>query len=252
MNARAMTRRKRTRSREQPSEQVAKAQDVPKGDAPDPAACLGKAFAEVLPHSDPPRPVPAKVPDEPPAAGFPLVGSDVLDVIGSEGAARRDMHDIIHAPDDEIVEHHLGPLEEAKVSFRPDPEVGDAGADFAEDFGRSYLQSATGDVDMSELEGGDELDPSEVGGPFLVVDEKGNAADESYVEETGGPIGEPVEDDAVGIPVDEQVDAALASEPPPGEVPPDLEAAGAAACPPDETREPGARTRKRPRPRARS
>jgi len=74
---------------------------------------------------------PAKGPDEPRAAGFPWVGSDVLDVIGSGGVPRRAMHDIIHAPDDEIAERALGPLEEASVSFRPDPEASDAGADFA-------------------------------------------------------------------------------------------------------------------------
>ena len=70
-------------------------------------------------------------------ASFPFVGSDVLDISGSGGAPRREMHDIIHSADDEIAEHHLGPLEEASVSFRPDPEAGDAGADLADELGEA-------------------------------------------------------------------------------------------------------------------
>jgi hypothetical protein len=146
-------------------------------------------------HDPTGKPAPAKrsdrtkVPDETPAAGFPLVGSDVLDVVGSRGVPKRNMHDIIHAPDDEIAEHALGPRQEASVSFRPDPEVGDAGADFAEEFGRSYLQSATTGEDVSEIEGADDLGPSDVGGLFAEVDAEGNTVDPSDVEETGGLLG---------------------------------------------------------------
>jgi hypothetical protein len=109
--------------------------------------------------------------DTPPSAGHPLVGSEVLDVIGSGGVPKRDMHDIIHAPDDEIVEVPLGPGQEAKVEFRPDPKVGDAGADMAEELGRSYLQSATSGEDMSEIENPPTMDVSEVGEPFLDLPE---------------------------------------------------------------------------------
>jgi hypothetical protein len=80
------------------------------------------------------------------------------------------MHDIIHSSDDEIAEHHLGPLEEASASFRPDPDAGDAGADLADELGRSFLESATTGEDMSELENSEELMASELGEPFLEVD----------------------------------------------------------------------------------
>jgi hypothetical protein len=249
-----MARKKQPRrARERKDERAKEAASAPERAAVDPAACVGKALADVLPYSDPPPAVPAKVPPEPPGASFPFVGSDVLDVIGSGGAPRREMHDIIHAPDDEIVEHHLGPLEEANVSFRPDPEVGDAGADLAEDFGRSYLQSATADEDMSEVESADDMDPSEVGGPFLEIDDKGNPADESFIEETGGSAGEPTD-----LPLGEPGGPVPASEPPSGEVPHPLEEAGALACPPDErlekprTARAPPREHKKRRPRART
>jgi hypothetical protein len=105
---------------------------------------------------------------EPPLASFPLVGSDVLDVVGSRGAAKREMHDVIHAPDDGIAEVALGPHEGASVSFRPDPTIGDAGADFAEEFGGNYLRSATTGEDMSELENPPEGDATEIAGPFVI------------------------------------------------------------------------------------
>src|SRR5258708_39293278 len=109
-----------------------------------------------------------KPPAGPPAASFPLAGSDVLDVIGSKGVPKREMHDIIHAPDDGIAEQPVGPQQEPSVSFHADPEVGDAGADLAEEFGRNYLQSATPGQDMSELENPSETDPTEVGGPSII------------------------------------------------------------------------------------
>jgi hypothetical protein len=182
------------------------------------AECLGKALDSVLPASDPPRPIRAKTRGESPAAGFPLAGSEVLDVTGPRGEQRREMHDIIHAPDDDIVERHLGPHEEASVSFHPEPDIGDAGADLAEELGRTYLEAASSGRDMSELENPDEPDPSEVGGPFLEVSLEGGA----HI----------VGDD----------DIALASEPISGEVPPELEDAGDEVCPPDPPR---GRTRRR-------
>jgi hypothetical protein len=137
-----------------------------------------QALAEMLPQSTPPTPVRAKVPNAPPPGSSPLVGSDVLDVIGSHGVPRRNMHDVIHTSDDEIVERPLGPLEAASVSFRPDPEAGDAGADLAEELGRSYLRSATTGEDISEIENADELDASEIGGPFLEIDTNAEQEDE--------------------------------------------------------------------------
>ncbi len=105
---------------------------------------------------------------EPPPVSFPLVGSDVLDVVGSGGVMKREMHDVIHSPDDGIAEVALGPQQGASVSFRPDPEVGDAGADFAEEFGGNYLRSATTGEDVSELENPPEGDATEIGGPFVI------------------------------------------------------------------------------------
>jgi hypothetical protein len=110
----------------------------------------------------------AKIPDQPPASSYPLGASDVLDVIGSKGVAKREMHDIIHAPDDGVSEQRLGPQEQPSVRFRPDPEVGDAGAEFAEEFGQNYLRAATSGEDLDELEHATEMDPTEVGGPFLI------------------------------------------------------------------------------------
>src|SRR5258706_98261 len=84
-------------------------------------------------------------------------------IIASKGVPKREMHDIIHSPDDGIAEQPVGPQQEPSVSFHADPEVGDAGADLAEEFGRNYLQSATTGQDMSELENPSETDPTEVG-----------------------------------------------------------------------------------------
>ena len=78
------------------------------------------------------------------------------------------MHDVIHAPDDGIAEYHLGPQQEASVSFRPDPEVGDAAADLAEELGQNALRSATSGEDMSELEDQAETDAAEIDGPFVI------------------------------------------------------------------------------------
>src|SRR5262245_56883369 len=52
-------------------------------------------------------------PIEPSPLIFPLVGSDVLDVIGSAGVPKREMHDVIHSPDDGIAEMPLGPQQGA-------------------------------------------------------------------------------------------------------------------------------------------
>jgi hypothetical protein len=112
----------------------------------------------------------ARAPRDPSLAYHALVGSEVLEAIGSRGAPRRAMHDIIHAPDDEKVERHLGPEEEAHVSFRADEELGDAGSDFAEEFGRSYLVAATTGEDMSEIEEEAADAELEAGGPFSEVD----------------------------------------------------------------------------------
>ena len=110
----------------------------------------------------------AKASGEPPAATFPLVGSEVLDAIGSRGVSKRAMHDVIHAPDDGIAEYHLGPQQEASVSFRPDPAVGDAAADLAEELGQNSLRSATSGEDMSELEDRTDTDATEFGAPFVI------------------------------------------------------------------------------------
>jgi len=181
----------------------------------------GKAFGELLPQSDRPTPVRAG-PDETRAASFPLVGSEVLDVSGAAGARRRNMHDVIHSPDDEIAEQHRGPHEEAAVSFRSDPEAGDAGADLADQFGRSYLQSATTGEDISEIESADDLDTTEMGGPFIEIDIEGNAEQEEDEEETGATMNV----NSLDIPTGERGQPFPTSEPPSGEAPAELRKAG--------------------------
>jgi len=99
--------------------------------------------------------------------GLPLVGSDVLEAVGSKGTVGRAMHGVLYTPDDENVVTRLGPEQEASVSFRPDRALGDAGAEFAEEFGRDFLMAATTGEDISEIGSAAEMDPSEVGGPFL-------------------------------------------------------------------------------------
>jgi hypothetical protein len=66
------------------------------------------------------------------------------------------------------MQQRLGPEEGASVRFVPDPELNDAAADLADDLARGYLDSATQKTaDWSEEAGGDEdVDDSEVGGPF--------------------------------------------------------------------------------------
>ena len=140
---------------------------------------FGKAMESVLPASDPPEVV-RREPRSAGGAGFPLVGSEVLEALRADGRIHRAMHDVIHAPDDDIVERHLRPKEEASVSFRPDHQLADAGAELAEDFGREFLMSATSGEDMSELTSNDETDPSEMGGPFIEeqIDDEDDQDDE--------------------------------------------------------------------------
>jgi hypothetical protein len=67
---------------------------------------------------------------------------------------------------------------EARVAFRPDPALGDAGAELAGDFGRDFLIAATSGEDISEIENASTTEPSEVGEPFLhIVSADGLAAD---------------------------------------------------------------------------
>jgi hypothetical protein len=99
--------------------------------------------------------------------GFPMVGSEVLEAVGSNGTVGRAMHDVIHTPDDERMETRLGPEQVARVAFRPDEGLGDAGAEFAAEFGRDFVMAATSGEDFGEIYNSSETDPSEVGGPFL-------------------------------------------------------------------------------------
>jgi hypothetical protein len=63
----------------------------------------------------------------------------------------------LHAPDDGIVELQLGAGEGATVSFHPDPALGDAGADLADDLGRFFLEGALTGGQGEEFEAEDEL-----------------------------------------------------------------------------------------------
>jgi hypothetical protein len=120
-------------------------------------------------------------PDEPPSqlprpkqratfpTGAPLAGSDVLQAIGKHGTVGRAMHDVIHTPDDEKVVTRLGPEQAASVSFHPDRALGDAGAEFAEEFGRDFLLAATTGEAFGEVESAATEDVTELGDSFLHV-----------------------------------------------------------------------------------
>jgi hypothetical protein len=71
--------------------------------------------------------------------------------VGSNGHVGRAMHDVLHTPDDEKVVHRLGPEQVASVAFHPDPGLADAGAEFAEEFGRDFLVAATTGEDFGEI-----------------------------------------------------------------------------------------------------
>lgn len=99
----------------------------------------------------------------------PLAGSEVLEAVGSSGKVGRAMHDVLHAPDDEKVITRLGPEQEASVAFHADRALGDAGAEFAEDFGRDFLMAATTGEDIGEIQSASSPDASGLGEPFLHV-----------------------------------------------------------------------------------
>jgi hypothetical protein len=110
--------------------------------------------------------------------GLPLVGSEVLEAIGSNGTVGRAMHDVIYTPDDEKVVTRLGPEQTASVSFHSDRELADAGAEFAEDFGRDFLMAATTGEDIGEIESASEEADAKLGDPFLhVTDELEDVTD---------------------------------------------------------------------------
>jgi hypothetical protein len=130
------------------------------------------------------RPTESGAQNDHPPTGHSLVGSEVLEAVGSKGVVRRAMHDVIHSPDDESVAYRVGPEQEPSVAFRPDHQLADAGAEMAEDLGREFLISATTGADMSELEGASSSEPTEIG--LSVREEPGE-------EEPGDE--EPAEDD---------------------------------------------------------
>jgi hypothetical protein len=59
-------------------------------------------------------------------------------------------------------------VQEASVAFHTDGALGDAGAEFAEDFGRNFLMAATTGEDIGEMQGAS-ADGSELGEPSLHV-----------------------------------------------------------------------------------
>jgi hypothetical protein len=100
-------------------------------------------------------------------SGFPLVGSEVLEAVGANGVVGRAMHDVIHTPDDERMATRLGPEQGARVAFRPDEGLGDAGAEFAAEFGRDFVMAATTGEDFGEIYNASSTETSEAGGGFL-------------------------------------------------------------------------------------
>jgi hypothetical protein len=99
--------------------------------------------------------------------GSALTGSEVLEAVGSNGTVGRAMHDVLYSPDDEKVLTRLGPEQEASVAFNPDQELGDAGAEFAAEFGRDFLMAATAGEDFSEIYSESASGSSEPGAAYL-------------------------------------------------------------------------------------
>jgi hypothetical protein len=97
----------------------------------------------------------------------PLVGSEVLEAVGSNGVVGRAMHDVIPTPDDERMATRLGPEQGARVAFRPDEGLGDAGAEFAAEFGRDFVMAATTGEDFGEIYTASTTETSDAGGGFL-------------------------------------------------------------------------------------
>jgi len=120
--------------------------------------------------------------------GSTLAGSEVLEAIGSNGTVGRAMHDVLYTPDDEKMTTRLGPEQEASVAFRPDQALGDAGAEFAEEFGRDFLMAATAGEDFGEIYDEAATEPSYVGESYL--QEPGMNELEDLTE-----FAEPIEDD---------------------------------------------------------
>ena len=90
------------------------------------------------------------------------------------------MHDVLYTPDDEKMVTRLGPEQEASVEFHADRLLGDAGADFAEDFGRDFLTAVTTGEDIGEMESTSAADASEFGESFLHVTDE--LEDSEYAE----------------------------------------------------------------------
>ena len=134
-----------------------------------------KPTASHAPRKSSPPPPPAVAEEWHAGKSHDLVGSDVLDEVGTGGVAKRAMHDVVRTPDDEVVQrhyHHYRNEESATVSFHPDLELGDAAADLADEFGRAFLESATSVEDISGQEevADDEMLDSEIGGPFIITE----------------------------------------------------------------------------------
>lgn len=88
------------------------------------------------------------------------------------------MHDAIRTSDDEVRHRERARMQEASIEFRPDPEMGDAAADLADELGRHMLDAVTSGVDMSELVPPEQSFEEEVGGPYIVSGLPGGEEDE--------------------------------------------------------------------------
>lgn len=120
------------------------------------------------------RPAESAPPDRKPAhpvhpsAQTHQITSEILEEVGSLGVSKRPMHEAIRTSDDEVRKRERAAVQEASIEFRPDPELGDAAADLADELGRKMLDAATSGVDMSELVPPEMSFEEEVGGPFIV------------------------------------------------------------------------------------
>lgn len=150
---------------EEQEEQV----EVEEQGTPEGAVSTSSPVEEALTPRDstPPDRKPAH-PVHPSARTHQLV-SEVMEEEGSLGVPKRPMHEMVRTSDDENRKRERGMTQEASIEFRPDPELGDAAADLAEELGRNMLGAATSGVDMSELVPPEESFQEEVGGPYIVT-----------------------------------------------------------------------------------
>ncbi len=125
----------------------------------------------------------------PTRASHQLAGSEVLAVRGAAGATRRAMHEAQRAIDDEVLPR-AARRGRAATSFRPDPAASDAGADLADELGRSFLEGAVSGEDQGQLaQGREELGFTELSAMEEGSDLENEGAEPELDEDRSMPRG---------------------------------------------------------------